>query len=217
MKKIFLLQVILIMFTMNIKSQDPEFQYYKGQEPKTLLGSNKPGGTYGSITLGYSVIDNKNAVLIGAGLNWIVSHYIGVGIAGNIFLDEYQQDKTDITRQYHLSGGYGGVIINPIVMPNFPVHVSFPVLFGAGGVSKSSSSYNSHVGNVDYTKAFLLIEPGAELELNLTKGFRMAFGASYRITTPFNLGPKEKTSESLDTVELLKGITVKLTFKFGKF
>ena len=36
---------------------------------------------------------------------------------------------------YTLAGGYGGIFIEPILGGTKPVHVSFPVLFGVGGVT----------------------------------------------------------------------------------
>ncbi|MCI0522234.1 MAG: hypothetical protein L0Y37_01125, partial [Bacteroidales bacterium] len=36
---------------------------------------------------------------------------------------------------FKLVWGYGGFIIEPIVAPMYPVHVSFPILIGGGGIS----------------------------------------------------------------------------------
>jgi hypothetical protein len=213
MKKILLFPVILILFATTLQSQDPEFEYYKGKEIKTLLGRNRPGGSYGSITIGYSIIDNKNAVLIGARVSGIASHYIGVGIGGTAFINEYHDEPT-INRQVHLSGGYGGVYIEPVLLPRFPVHLSFPVLLGAGGISSVSTDTDSNKRDIEDTKVFLLIEPSAELEVNLTRFFRLALGASYRYPTSFNIGTSGTPPAS---AESLRGFSYKLTFKFGRF
>jgi hypothetical protein len=213
MKKALLFPVILILFTMSLKSQDPEFEYYKSKEIKTLLGRNTPGGSFGSVSIGYSIIDHKNAVQIGARVSGIASHFIGIGIGATGFLNEYSYEAS-INRQAHLSGGYGGVYIEPIFLPRIPVHLSFPVLFGAGWVSSVSSETDSHKSNIEDTRAFLLVEPSAELELNLTKHFRLAFGGSYRLPTGFNLG---RSSTPSANVESLKGFSYRIAFKFGKF
>ena len=213
MKKILLLSAILILFSMTLKSQDPEFEYYKNKEIKTLLGRNRSGGAYGSCSIGYSMIDNKNAVLMGGRLSWIASHCVGIGIGGTGFINEFHYEHS-LDRQVFLTGGYGGIYIEPILLPRFPVHLSFPVLLGAGGISYVSTDpdFNNHF--IEDSKAFLLIEPAAELELNLTKFFRLSFGASYRYPTPFNVGISGSPSAN---AESLKGMSYMVTFKLGKF
>ncbi len=213
MKRILLFTVILILFGATLQSQDPEFEYYKGKEIKTLLGKNMPGGSYGTVTIGYSVIDNKNAVLLGARVSGIASHFIGVGIGGTVFLNENHFEPA-LNRDVHFTGGYGGVYVEPILVPNFPVHLSFPILFGGGAICSVSGDPDSNNSEVKDTKAFLLVEPSAEIELNVTRHFRLAFGVSYRFPTGFNVG---KNGTPAASVESLKGVTYNLSFKFGKF
>jgi hypothetical protein len=113
-----------------------------------------------------------------------------------------------------LTGGYGGLYVEPILLPRSPVHLSFPVLFGAGGISFISRDEGFNENFIEDSKAFLLIEPSAELELNLTRFFRLAFGASYRFPTQFDVGlPGSYTID----VESLRTMSYTVTFKFGKF
>ena len=213
MKKITLLTAILILFTITLKSQDPEFEYYKNKEIRTLLGRNRPGGVYGSFSIGYSMIDNRNAVLVGGRLSLIASHCVGIGIGGTGFLNEFHYEPS-LDRQVSLTGGYGGMYIEPILLPRFPVHLSFPVLFGAGGISYISTNPDLNDRFIEDSKAFLIIEPSAELELNVTKFFRLAFGVSCRYPTPFNVGISGTPTAR---AESLKGMSYMVTCKFGKF
>ena len=213
MKKILLPTVILILITMTLKAQDPEFEYYKNKEIKTLLGRNKAGGGYGSFTIGYSTIDNKNAVLVGGRFSWIASHWIGIGIGGTGFINELHMEPF-LNREVFLTGGYGGIYLEPIVLPRFPVHLSFPVLLGAGGISYISADPDFNNNFIEDSEAFLIIEPSAELELNLTKHFRLAFGTSYKFPTRFNVG---LSGSPIANAESLKGFSYMVTFKFGKF
>lgn len=57
-------------------------------------------------------------------------------------------------------------------------------------------------------------EPGAELELNLTRYFRFAIGATYRFTTEFEVGTNLPPTVR---AEALKGFSYMVTFKFGRF
>lgn len=213
MNKIILTGVFLLFAVMTLKSQDPEFDYYKSKEIKTLLGRNRAGGGYGSVTVGYSLIDNQNAVLIGGRFSWIASHNFGVGIGGTGFINEYHYEP-GIGNDVFLTGGYGGLILEPILFPRFPVHLAFPTLVGAGGISYISKDESLNSNFIEDSEAFLLIEPCAEVELNLTNHFRLAFGATYRFPTPFNVGLEGTPSVSSES---LKGFSYELTFKFGKF
>lgn len=213
MKKFILFTAIFAFFNLILKSQDPEFEYYKNKEIKTLLGKNGSGGVYGSFTIGYSMIDNKNAVLIGGRFSWIASHCIGIGIGGTGFINEFHFESS-IGRDVFLTGGYGGLYIEPILLPRLPVHLSFPVLLGAGGISYISNEPNFNNHFIEDSELFLMIEPSAELELNLTKHFRLAFGASYRFPTRFNVGMEGSPRAN---AESLKGMSYLVTMKFGKF
>jgi hypothetical protein len=213
MKKSLLIIAVSILIPAGIIAQDPEFQYYKNKEMKTLLGRNRSGGGYGSFTTGYTTIDNKHALLFGGRFSWIASHTVGIGIGATGFINEYHYEPS-LDRNVFLTGGYGGLYIEPILFPRFPVHLSFPVLFGAGGISFISKDDNFNNNFIENSKAFLLIEPSAELELNLTKFFRLAFGATYRFPTQFDAGlPGNYTID----IESLKSLSYTVTLKFGKF
>jgi hypothetical protein len=213
MKKSLLIIAVSILIPAGIVAQDPEFQYYKNKEMKTLLGRNRSGGGYGSFTTGYTTIDNKHALLFGGRFSWIASHTVGIGIGATGFINEYHYEPS-IDKNVFLTGGYGGLYIEPILFPRFPVHLSFPVLFGAGGISFISKDDNFNNNFIENSKAFLLIEPSAELELNLTRFFRLAFGATYRFPTRFDAGlPGNYTID----IESLKSLSYTVTLKFGKF
>jgi hypothetical protein len=112
-----------------------------------------------------------------------------------------------------LTGGYGGFIIEPIILPKFPVHISFPILLGAGGISYITQDMDYH-NMVEDSEFFLIAEPSAELEFNITRHFRLALGASYRFASPFDVGASGSPSVSSDSLE---SWTYMMTFKFGKF
>ncbi|MDO9580255.1 MAG: hypothetical protein Q7J06_06760 [Bacteroidales bacterium] len=67
---------------------------------------------------------------------------------------------------------------------------------------------------IEDSEAFLIIEPGAELELNLTRFFRLAIGATYRFPTSFDVGLSGTPTASAESI---KGLSYMVTFKFGKF
>ncbi len=211
-KPLILSALLIILYTLSF-SQNPEFDYYKSREIKTLLGRNRAGGGYCAFTGGYSVIDNNHAVLFGGRFGWLASHSIGVGLGATGFINEFHYEPF-LDREVSLAGGYGGLYIEPILLPRSPVHLSFPVLFGAGGISYVSreASFNNNI--VEDSEAFLIIEPAAELELNLTRFFRLSMGVSYRFPTSFDVG---LTGTPRANAESIKGMSYTISLKFGKF
>jgi hypothetical protein len=213
MKKTIILSTLLILFYSAAYSQDPEFEYYKSGEIKTLLGRNREGGVYGAFTAGYSVIDKKHAVLFGGRFGWLASHSIGIGFGATGFINEFHYEPS-LNNEVSLAGGYGGLYIEPILFPRFPVHLSFPVLFGAGGISYISKEDTRNNNLIEDSEAFLIIEPAAELELNLTRFCRFAIGASYRFPSSFDIGLSGTPKASAESI---KGVTYTISLKFGRF
>ena len=182
-------------------------------EMKTLFGKRRSNGGYGAFWMGYSTIDNKHSLQFGGRGSWIIQHSFAIGFGGTGFINEYHYDII-LDKDVFLTGGYGGIYLEPILFPKEPVHLAFPVLFGAGGIS--FVSYNDADWNANFVEdyeAFLIIEPGVEIELNLTRFMRVGFGTTYRYPTSFDVG---QISGSADT-ESLRGFTYNITFKFGSF
>jgi hypothetical protein len=192
------------------KESEPKQQ---NDEFKTLFGHNRSSGAYGAFSVGYSEIDNKQAVVFGGKFEWIVGHSLGLGFGGSGFINEYHFDA-NLNTDVFLTGGYGGFVIEPIFLPKFPVHLSFPVTLGAGGISYITKEMDSYHNMVEDSEVFLIAEPSAELEFNITRHFRIALGASYRFTSPFNVGTSGTTSVSSDALESWSYL---MTFKFGRF
>lgn len=184
-------------------------------EIRTIMGGrNHTGGGYGSFGAGYSLIGGKDAVTVGGRGALIIGHSLAFGFAGTGFVNSFSPDPVATDRVVNLTGGYGGFLLEPILLPRFPIHLSFPMVAGIGGIASTSSlqsdnSLEYYDTWVDDTEYYLIAEPGVELEINVLKFFRMAFGLSYRITTDI----KWDYSSS----NVLEGWNAGMSFKFGKF
>lgn len=211
MKKNLLSAFLLLLFIPLFAQENESTE--KKNEFKTLLGNDRQNGLYGAFSIGYSEIDSKQAVVFGGRFEWITGHSLGLGFGGNGFINESHYDAA-LNTDIFLTGGYGGLYVEPIVMPNYPVHISFPILLGGGGVSYVTENMDFDHNMIEDSKAFLVAEPGAELELNLTRNFRLALGVSYRFTTPFDVGISSSTNISSSA---LQGFNYMMTFKFGRF
>lgn len=213
-KAIFLIAVIFL--GVNLFAQE---ENKNPQEYRTLFGGDEVShGGYGGLSVNYTQFDGKDAVLVGARGAWVINHGIAIGIAGYGFANDMKYEKTinGYSDNYTLAGGYGGLLIEPIIGANWPVHVSIPVLIGAGGVAYVNQYWNSHYDDPYYpdykteeADAYFVIEPGIEVEFNMVKFMRLAVGGYYRYTSDLDLADSRS--------DMLNGFSVGLTMKFGKF
>lgn len=223
MKKLVILLIAIVFLAPQAFAQEEELVEKEKQSKKdlrkqndemqTLFGKRRSNGGYGAISMGYSTIDNKHSFHFGARGAWVIQHSFAVGFGGTGFLNEYHYD-VNLDQDVFLTGGYGGLYLEPIIFPKFPVHISFPILIGAGGIS--FVSYNDEYWDANFVEdheAFMIIEPGIDLELNLTRFMRLGLGATYRLPTAFEFNTPGNSASS----QSLKGITYNLTFKFGSF
>jgi len=188
------------------------------QQYQTLFGDNMSYGGYGALSLGYTKIGDNDAFVSGVKGAWIVGHSIGIGFEGAGFISELT------------TGIDGGFLIEPIFFALKPIHFAVPIVFGGGAVAFESSNYynqdymynNYHT---DYDQ-FYMIQPGIEVELNITRFFRLAMGGNYRFTsdislttTDFNSPINNSDDEIIQLLDNndLNSYSVYLSFKFGKF
>ncbi len=201
------------------------------QEYKTLFNSGNSNkeivhGGYGAVLFNYSQIDGKDAFLAGMRGMWIINHGLGIGVGGYGFVNdlEYQPPPSSLSDNSNfLAGGYGGLVIEPIFWAKHPVHISVPVLIGAGGVANIRNYYYPYPQYPDdynyYSEdaaAYFVLEPGLELELNMVKFLRIGLGAYYRYTSDINLNTWDG-AEYAEFSPDLKGFSFGLSLKFGKF
>jgi opacity protein-like surface antigen len=212
MKKILIISAALIILGISSFAQEKDSEKNQ-QEFRTLLGNSHHNGLYGAFSVGYSKIEDRQAIIFGGRFEWIMGHSLGLGFGGSGFINENHYEPA-LGSNVFLTGGYGGLYLEPILMPNYPVHISFPVLLGGGGISYVTEDWDFNHNMIQDSEAFLIAEPGAEIEFNLTRNFRLAIGTSYRFTTKFDVGmsPSPVVNSSA-----LQGFSYMMTFKFGKF
>lgn len=212
MKRILLLLAIfsLSISTFSQAVEDETTEKRKDDEIKTLIGGSDEIGGYGGLSVLYSQIDAKDAIVFGARGGLIMGHMFAMGIGGAGFVNDAHYDFA-LDRNVSLTGGYGGMFFEPILLPKFPVHLSVPVLIGIGGVAYTSVERTEWDDQyfVEDSETFLLVEPGIELEMNITHFFRFAMGAYYRYTSEIELLNTDK--------DVLNGFSFGVNFKFGKF
>ena len=233
MKTIKILSIILalaIVTSMNAQDSNSNDQMKLLFPKKDKSGEKMANGGYGSFSVGYTQINKQAAMVIGGRAAWIADHHFALGVAGAGFFSSidnsynYYEDAS----QYYLAGGYGGLLFEPIIAPNYPVHVSFPILVGGGGVTAANWNYSNYNYNYNYNNyyynadAFFVFEPGVDLEFNIVKFFRVALGVSYRLTSNIDLQYKYFDGANVEQVvyvpsDALNSFNYNVTFKFGWF
>jgi len=214
MKKIlFLLTLSTFLFPLNqVIAQEND------QEMKTIFGDkHHSSGGYGAITFGYTQVSGQDAFIAGIKGGWLINHGVTLGLAGYGFINDISPGDAVGDIRTYLAGGYGGLLIEPIVFPKYPVHVTFPIIIGAGGISYFEDYWNNSDGShppgyydgyID-SDAFFVFEPGMEIELNIVSFFRIAIGGSYRYTSDISLIGHDS--------DMLRNFNAYFTLKFGKF
>lgn len=199
---------------------------------KTILGSGQSHGGYISFDLQTGMTkDNQQLLELGGRLGWIMNHgftfgLAGYGFTGNVkkevtYIDPASSIPNGITSVYNIGGGYGGLFVEPIVLPKTPVHVSFPIFFGVGGIGYyipydiNDNDYNYDFGSVE-NSVVTVFKPGVDLEFNITRFFRLGISANYRLVNNLELTLDETTGTNLDPA-YLNGFNYGFSLKFGWF
>lgn len=187
-------------------------EYEDNDQISTIFSKSRRNGGYGALSLSYTQIDGKDAFLMGARGSWIIGHSFAIGLGGCGFINDVNYHSwIDNELNNNLAGGYGGIYLEPILAPRLPVHISFPVLFGIGGISNIDNQINMDNWVYDNSRndVFLVFEPAVELEFNMTRHLRMAGTIGYRFTSKIEM-------ENTDP-DILEGTNIGLIMKFGKF
>ena len=197
---------ILLTLPFNLESFAQEQEEYK-----SLF---QPVSIRGGIGINAGVIGMQNDQMMmrtGASIAVIMNRSLAIGFTGtgfagsqNIILDG---DK------HSTVGGYGGLLIEPILMPNSPIHFSLPIALGVGQVQYFKDEYGYPYWEDAYYSSvendFLFIEPGINAEVNLTSFMRFGIGASYVFTNTLNADPIVPTE--------IDGLSMNASLKFGWF
>ncbi len=204
MKKTAILLAFVLVSTFTYAQDD-----YQNDEIQTIFSKRRSNGGYGAFTISYSNIDGHDALVTGGRGAFIFDHSFAIGLGGFGFVNNFDYNQPDFDTEFSLAGGYGGIFFEPIIAGKSPVHVSFPILVGMGGVSLFKNygydwNYNEFGNDI-----YFVLEPAVELEFNMAHFFRLAATVSYRHTSKIELFNTDENA--------LKGFNFGMTFKFGKF
>lgn len=203
-------------------------QEEQSEEFNTIFGDDFTSGGYGAPEIKVGPVNGQTSLFLGGRGGWIIGHKFIIGGGGygmtnnNTFMEDPANKPpsvgADSTRVIKLDMGYGGLLLEFIALPKKAIHLSFPLLIGAGGTNLGAETY---VGQSSYypegwatyeyieNTSFFVLEPGVFVELNMAKFFRISAGGTYRFITGTNLDRLSSND--------LSGFTFALALKFGSF
>lgn len=194
-------------------------QYEDVNDPKqikSLLKKESVIEGFGGVDMKVGdVVGERSLIVGGYGGVVINSNYLlGLGAYGITTKPSFDGVIPNIGTEKRLTvyGGYGGILIGGNVLSKEVVHLSIPVLLGAGNLDISDDDFFQGIGDTSFTvesSVFFVIEPGAQLEVNVTKYLRIGIGATYRWVQGLEL-------ENLSDGDVT-GYNGMLSLRFGRF
>jgi hypothetical protein len=157
----------------------------------------------------YGRIEGEDALFFGMSLNYVMNHFLEVGLAGKWFYTE-KDEPAFSDQDIVLTGGYGGLHISPSLFYTERVHVSFPLILGAGAVGyydEELADIFDHDYDAEDWDVMFVAEPGVNVVFNIARFFKMETGISYRITNEVKLDDLPEYR--------MDGISLGIGFKFG--
>ncbi len=210
----FIILTVLVLYPLTIQGQEqaPD-AVYKSGEIRTLFHQPTSNGGYGALSFGITGIDGHTTFISGIKGGWLINHSFVLGLAGYGFINNLEYSTN--SNEHALTGGYGGLLLEMVLWPQSPVHLSLPLIIGGGGLVYLRDYpvwdfYEEYPGS-----AYFIVVPGAELELNIVKFFRLSLGVDYRITPDIHL--YDRGGQDLVAPGVMRGFSGHLALKFGKF
>jgi hypothetical protein len=152
----------------------------ESDRPDTLFGGKSFGfrnHMYIAPALGATSLNGHAAYNIGLRAAYLLNDNFAVGLAAyGMGWDGRNGDNRALNDDRQLSGGYGGVLIEYRLLPQYVVHGVFDTTIGGGGICTRSTREDDCADG----RGFGFVEPTASVELNLTDYMRITLGGGYR-------------------------------------
>lgn len=175
-------------------------------QEETLFSGRFESGGFGGPVWKASAFDGEFGLMSGGRGGWIINHTLVIGGGGYSTTWDIKTDLVnDSGEELFLEMSYGGLDLEYIKNSDEMIHYTFGALFGAGTVR-----LEAHDPQEKYkSDTFFIMEPAANIEINIFQWFRVCGGVSYRFVTAID-------EDVFDSMEL-SGIAGTVTLKFGAF
>lgn len=153
------------------------------EEIKSLFSKENEIKGFGGLDINVTDIYKERSLLLGAYGGAIINRHVMFGLAGYGISTENQFRGT-AGNMLNIEGGYGGLYLGGILFPNEVVHLTVPVLFGAGALHIVDKQYFPTSFDKEYvleSTAFFVVKHSVQVEVNITQFMRIGVGATYRL------------------------------------
>lgn len=193
--KTILTTVLLIFFTVvYVQAQN----FNDNNEPQTLFSpGTKVTGWFIDFSSSLSQLNDVYSYMPGfaGGIEMNNNFKIGIATKSLTYSENSLKFGNIMDEPVYLNGGYGGLFLETSPWAGKVLHVTFPCTIGGGGaIYLSENKYDETNGDLldlkereKATSAFFAIEPGINLEVNVTGFMKLYSGFSYRWTRGLNL------------------------------
>lgn len=215
MQRLTLILTIMLMSATMVAQDNNDGQ----REVQTLFGNKSGFGGYLGLNMKLGDVNRQDALFVGGELAFVMNRSFNMGVEGYGMVNHVLSDElTDNSEKLYVQMGYGGLHLEPVINSEGLIHITLPILLGAGGIAQTTRPfYEEYDGEVtidfdhDFYNSdhFFVAEPGVGLELNLFKFMRVAGGASYRFTTDVEMGGLDKKD--------INGWNANLSLRIGWF
>ena len=187
------------------------------EEIKSLLSKGNDLNGFGGFDMRIGDFRGERGLMVGAYGGLLINRRYLFGVAGyglvtNLEFDGVVPGETD-PKVLNLHGGYAGVLIGASIAPRELIHISIPVIFGAGAFEVVDKNFfSNNLADAEFVvenSIFFVVEPGLELEFNVSNNFRLGFGATYRYIT----GTELQNIKDED----VSGAVAMISLRFGRF
>jgi len=196
------------------------------------VGSEKPPELpyeemrfFGSISLNYTTIADRNAFLMGSDGMYILREQWALGFSAKVFLNQ-SAPNLKLGSQYFSSfytvGIYAGVKGAYYIPIQTNISLGLPLMLGFGGVAYTGDYYysNYYQNSIEAQDGYAIAEPGMEVVFRFNESFQFALLVDYRLTTPVKLktpDPDKNRQMVLAKPQAVNGLAIGLALKFGTF
>jgi len=202
------------LFIMKSFAQENEENTTKDtKEVQTLFGNNAHFGFFIAPVIKGSTVLDEPALFPGLRVGWTINRVVSLGIEGYGLAPTMTKNNLLPNEQLRPLMGYGGFFIEPVIGSKRLIHITTPIMVGAGWIGYvhdwNEPRTDPRTDDLVDDVVVWVVEPGINAELNVASFFRVNLGLSYRFTQNVNL---------INTAErAFGGLNYSLTLKFGRF
>ncbi len=175
-------------------------------QAETLVGNGFENGGYGGPLFRIGIVKGKVVAFTGGRGAWIINHRFAIGGGGYSMMSSVKTDGLSPGGDpLYLKMETGGFELEYINDSDKLLHWTVHLTLGGGAVRLIERSPDKEI----YSDHMYLVEPSANLDMNITEWFRLGAQASYRLVMGLDL-PVVTNGD-------VSGPTIGLILKFGSF